>query len=649
MISSISSAVLRTSKITKVQHPTTCARKRPIATGLWAGLAVVTLAGLANAEEKIIKSHGFSNFGTLKYDADFKHLDYVNPDAPKGGEISQAVAGTFDTMNPYSRKGVAPAESALPYESLMQDASLSSSFPIADDAYGAYCLLCETIEYPESQDWVIFNLRPEAKFSDGTPVTAEDVVFTVELFLEQGLPSYAQAVKKLYKSVEALDKHRVKFTFHDGIPRKDLILQAASSPVFPKAWFEKTGARLDQTLLKGWPGSGAYVIDQVDPGRRITLKRNPDYWGADLPINKGRFNFDTIRQEYFLDPTAAFEAFKSGQTTFRAESSTLKWATSYNFPAFKKGYVVREALPSGALPPATGIIFNLRQDKFKDIRVRQALALMFNFTWTNETLQYGSMEQRSSFWQDSELAASGVPEGRELELLKSLGDLIDPAILSEPVVEPHESGKRQLDRRNLRKASALLQEAGWESGAGGKLKKDGKTLDVEFLSRSPTYDRIFQPYVENLKRLGVNARYNRVDLAQYANRRRGGDWDVTYHYYLNHLEEAQGLSQRYGSEDAEYSLFNPSGYHSEAVDRLIEEVTKSETFEDMSAAVRAIDRVLRKEQFLVPTWYKPESWVAFFDMYSHPETLPPYALGVYDFWWYDADKAAALKAAGALK
>lgn len=607
---------------------------------LAAALASAGVAQDAGADETIITTHGYSTFGDLKYPADFPHLDYVNPDAPKGGEISVAAQGTFDSFNPYSRQGRAGALSTIGYESL--------TVGTADEVSADYCLLCERIEYPESEDWVIFYMRPEARFSDGTPVTAHDVAFSHNLLLEQGLPSYASAVKALIPEVEALDDHTVKFTFAPDVPRKNLINQAGGTPVWSKDWFERTGARLDEARLEISPGSGPYMLDSYDVNRRITYRRNPDYWGADLPIMQGRSNFDVIRVEYFADATAAFEAFKSGEFTFRQENNSLIWATQYDFPALNNGWVVREELANGLLPGANGFVFNLRRDKLSDRRVREALALMFNFTWTNETLQYGLFEQRQSFWQNSDLAAQGVPEGRELELLQSVADLIEPAILTDPVTVPHTSGERQLDRGNLREASALLDDAGWVAGADGIRRKDGVVLDLEFLSDNPSMDRIITPYVDNLQRLGVQAVYNRVDPAQYTSRNRDFDWDMVNDGYNNGLEEGIGLGQRFGS-DGLGDLFNPAGYASEAVDRLIEHVVDATTFEEMAAGVRAVDRIMRREMFMVPTWYAPDFWVAYWDMFAYPETLPPYALGHLDFWWYDADKAEALLAAGALR
>ncbi|MFV0360057.1 extracellular solute-binding protein [Tropicimonas sp.] len=615
-------------------------RMRPVL----AGVLIAAVAGQAQAApDDIVTSYGFSTYAEsgMKYPEGFAHLDYVNPDAPKGGEISVWAQGTFDSMNPFTRKGRAGNLSSIPYERLLSD--------VADDAYGAYCLLCETLEYPESQDWVIFTLRPEARFADGTPVTAGDVVFTVDLFLEQGLPSFAQAVKQLYEKVEALDERRVKFTFRQGVPRKGLISQAGATIVFPKHWFDETGARLDESRMEIPPGSGPYQLDSYDVNRRITYARNPDYWGWDLPINRGRFNFDRIRVEYFADANAAMEAFKAGVYTFREETSSLQWATAYEFPAAEKGWVRVTTLPDGNIPASTGFVFNLRRDKFADPRLREALSLMYNSEWTNETLQYGLFEQRSSYWENSDLAAQGIPEGAELALLQSLGDAIAPEILTGPAVLAHESGSRQMDRGNLRRASELLEQAGWIVGDDGMLRKDGKTLDIEFLAYNPSFDRIIQPYVSNLQRLGVNAVYNRVDPAQYTNLERDHQFDMVYDGYQNGPEEALGISQRFGSEDAEYSLFNPAGYSSEAVDTLIERLIDARTLDEMKIAIRAIDRVLRQARLMVPTWYKANYWIAYWDMFGHPETLPPYSLGQLDFWWYDAEKAGALRAAGALR
>jgi microcin C transport system substrate-binding protein len=603
---------------------------------------LLLLGGAGWAEDEvIITSHGYSTFGDLKYPADFDHFDYVNPDAPKGGEISIWSQGTFDNFNPYTRKGRAGALSTIGYESLMVGSS--------DEVSAQYCLLCESLEYPASEDWVIFHMRKDARFSDGTPVTAQDVVFSHYKLLQEGLPSYAGEVGRLIPTAEALDDYTVKFTFAEGVPRKNLITQAGGIPVWSKAWYEKTGARLDETQTEISPGSGPYMLDSYEINERIVYRRNPDYWGKDVPAMRGMANFDTIRVEYFADTDAAFEAFKAGVYTFRQENSSLTWATSYDFPALEKGWVVKDTPRDGSLPAAVGFVFNLRREQFKDIRVRQALGLVYNFAWTNETLQYGLFSQRSSYWQDSDLEAKGLPEGRELELLETVRAEIDPRIFTEAVPMAHESGgDRQLDRGNLRKASALLDEAGWEVGDDGLRRKDGKTLDLEFLSTSPSFDRIINPYIENLKQLGVNARYNRVDPSQYTERERAFDWDMIYDGYTNGLEEGIGLSQRFGT-DGLGDLFNPAGYATPAVDALAKSVVDAETYDEMAAAVRAIDRILRWDYFVVPTWYKPEYWLAYYDMFEHPAELPPYGLGYLDWWWYNPEKAEALKAAGAFR
>ncbi len=615
--------------------------------GYWVLGAGVLAAGalwasslLAESHVPIVESHGYSSYGELKYGPDFTHLDYVNPDAPKGGEISIWAQGTFDTMNPYVTKGTAGSLASIGYERLMTG--------VADEVGSSYCLLCSTIEYPEDESWVIFNLRSEAAFSDGSPLTAHDVVFTHNLFMEQGLPSFKDGVSQIIAGVEALDDHRVKFTFQEDAAESGRIDQAGASIVFPQAWYEETGARLDEARFDIAPGSGAYMLDSYEVNRRIVYTRNPDYWGKDLPINRGRENFDTIRVEYFADTTAAFEAFKAGEFTFRQENSSLNWATGYEFPALENGWVVQETLEDGSLPSATGFIFNLRREYLQDRRVRQALALMYNFTWTNETLQYGLFQQRESFWQGSKLAAEGLPEGRELELLETVRDLVEPEVFTEPAVMPHSSGERQLDRGNLRLASELLDEAGWIAGDDGIRRKDGQALEVEFIMYSPTFDRILNPYVDNLKRLGVEATYNRIDPAQYTERYYQFDFDMIFGGYSVGLEEGSGLHQRFGSSGLG-DAFNPAGYSSEAVDALIDYVTNAETYDEMAAAVRAIDRIMRREVFVVPVWYLGKHWVAYYDMFEHPAELPPYALGHLDFWWFNADKAEALRAEGALR
>ncbi len=648
MIRQRNRAVARTSPLS-IPH-----RAMAVLMGL-AIAAVIAHAALADeGEGEVIRSHGYSYYGDLSYPADYEHFNYVNPDAPKGGEISIYAPGTFDSMNPYSRKGRAGRLSWMVYESLLGDMPSGGGASPAD-AYGEmYGLLAESLEYDEGKTWVIFHMRPEARFSDGTPVTAHDVVFSHNLFLEQGLPSYAQAVSRRVIGAEALDDHTVKFTFATGISRRSLIDQVGSTPVFPRKWYEDTGARLDESRLEAAPGSGPYQVASYDVNRRIVYKRNPEYWGRDLPINQGRHNFDTIRIEYFADDNAAFEAFKAGEYTFRWEGNSKTWATGYDFPAANKGQVRLEELPDGTPPEPNGIVFNLGREVLQDKRVRQAIALAYNFEWTNESLQYGLFKQRHSFVQDTPLEAKGVPEGAELELLKSLGDVVPPDMLSEPAVMAHSSAADRLnDRRNLRRAMKLLDEAGWTVGDDGKRRNaQGELLSIDFpipSSGSATLGAVVDSFVSNLKLMGIDASFEKVDPSQYTLRSRDRDYDLVFDGYTSFLGAGTGLMQRYGSTEAEFSLFNPAGLASPMVDAIIDAALNAETSEEEETALIALDRALRHEFFMVPVWYNDSYWVAYWDMYEHPETLPPYALGVLDFWWFNADKAEALKASGALR
>lgn len=626
-------------------------------TGWGYGIALVIFGtalalGTAAPAEETIKSHGYSFFGDLKYGPDYTHFDYVNPDAPKGGEISIATLGTFDSMNPYTRKGRGGALSTVMYESLLGE-GVNAQAP-ADMYAEYYCLLCESLEYDEGKNWVIFNMRPEARFSDGTPVTAHDVAFSQQLILDQGLQSYADAVSKRIDNIEVIDDHTIKYTFNPEVSRRSLIEVVGGMSVWSKKWYEETGARLDESRLDISPGSGAYMVDEIDVNRRIVYKRNPDYWGNDLPFNAGRNNFDKIRIEYFGDENSAFEAFKAGEYTFRNEGNSKQWATAYNFPKVKNGYVVKDEIPDGAPPTPSGIVFNLGREVLKDRRVREAVALGFNFEWTNESLQYGLFKQRASFNQDTPLMATGTPEGAELAFLQSLGDLVPPEMLSEEVRVPHTSGaNRLLDRRNARTAMKLLDDAGWAVGSDGMRRNDaGEPLRLTFLlnsAGSATLSAVVENFMSNLTSMGIEAVLERVDASQYTLRERDRDYDMVYDSYIPFLSTGGGLQQVYGSEAASYSLFNPAGLASPLVDEIIEASQRAVTKEETDTTLIALDRALRHEFFMIPTWYNDVHWTAYYDQYERPETIPPYALGYMDFWWYNADKGAALRAAGALR
>ena len=630
-------AAFRTLALAQTQDRTALAARTGagllLAAALWVGLT-----GIGRAEDTLTAS-AISTLGDLKYAADFIHLDYVNPDAPKGGEISEWTAGGFDNFNPYTLEGRAAALASAPHESMLTGT--------ADTVGEAYCLLCESFEYPESRDWVIFTLREDITFSDGTPMTPEDVVFSYEQLRDKGLSSFRNVVAQQIASVEALDERRVKYTFTADYPRRDIIQAAGGLPVFSKAQFERDGISLDRASDVPLIGSGPYMFLAARDNRSVTWKRNPDYWGEDLPINKGRNNFDRIRIEYFGDYNSAFEAFKAGQYTFRNEASSIFWATGYDFPAMTRGHVKKAELHNGNIASGQAYLINLRRPDLQDIRVREALQLAFNFEWSNTTLFYGLYERVNSIWENSELEATGTPTPEELALLEPLAGDLPEGVLTDPAVDAPVSGEKQIDRGNLRRAGELLDAAGWEVGSDGlRRNAAGKTLRVEILNDSQTFDRVINPYVENLRRIGVDAVHERVDDSQYENQRRAHDFDlITSHVGQDFIPGAD-LQQYFGSASVG-DVFNAMGLANPAIDKLIRLVEEAQTRDELVPRVHALDRALRALRFWVPQWYKDTHTVAYYDMYEHPENLPPYSLGELDFWWYNAEKAEKLKAAGA--
>ncbi|MBI1219802.1 MAG: ABC transporter substrate-binding protein [Rhodobacteraceae bacterium] len=610
---------------------------------LVAPLLCLGLAAPVQADDSdVISSWGISPFGNLKYPAGFAHLDYVNPDAPKGGEISEWAPGGFDSLNPYTTKGRAAALSSIFFESLLTG--------VADETSAQYCLVCKTIQYPPDRSWVIFTLRPEAKFSDGSPLTADDVAFSFNLLLTKGLPDFRAVLGQEVQSAEVLAPDKIKFTFKPGYPTRDLPAAVGQLPIFSKAFYETNHRDFEASSLVPLLGSGPYVLDHMNVGQSIVYKRNPDYWGQNLPINIGRNNFDTIRIEYYADYNAAFEGFKGGTYTFRNEASSIKWATGYTFPAVQSGAIKKVELPDGTIASGQSFIFNLRRPQFQDPRVRQAIGLMFNFDWSNAKLFYGIYARVNSFWENSSLAASGKPSEAELALLQPLAAELPPGVLTDDAVMAPTSGERQLDRANLRKASDLLDAAGWKVGTDGKRRNaKGEMLRVEFLDSNQDFDRVINPFVENLQALGVDALLTHVDDAQETIRERSYDFDViTAQFPMDYVPDS-GLKQYFGSATADMSTFNKMGLKSPAVDALIEDVLAAKSQDDLTTAVHALDRVLRAERFWIPQWYRNKHTVAYYDIYDHPDPLPPYALGELDFWWYDATKAAALKASGVLR
>ncbi|MCF8511904.1 MAG: extracellular solute-binding protein, partial [Rhodobacteraceae bacterium] len=608
---------------------------------LWAG-------GLQAQEQKTIIAHGISTFGELRLPADFPHLLYVNPDAPKGGEISQWAPGTFDSVNPYTIKGVPVALGQIFYESLLSGT--------ADEIGASYCHLCQTMEYPEDRSWVIFNLRKDVTFSDGTPMTADDVVFSYELFRDKGIAEFRAVFNEKFEQVEALDPYRVKFTFTPGTAFRDMPSQAGSLTIISKADYEAKNRDLEESTLDPFLGTGPYVLDSLIPGQQVVYKRNPDYWGVKPPLSIGRSNFDRIRIEYFGDDSAAMEGFKSGVYTFRTENSSKNWATAYDFPGVTSGQIVKAQLPSGSIASGQAFLFNLRRPHLQDPRVREAIGLMFNFEWSNQTLFYGLYARINSIWENTDMAALGAASPAETALLQPLIDegLLEPSILTDAaVMAPVSQADKAMDRKALRRASALLDEAGWTVGDGGlRRNAKGEVLKLEFIEDSPAFERVISPYVENLRALGVDAQLVMVDSAQLSARidPPSFDFDIIVGNAVNGgYEPGAELKQAWASITKDNSSRNRVGFAMPAVDRLLDMVEAAKTRDELDVVVQALDRVLRAQKFWVPQWYKNAHTVAYYDMYEHPETLPPFDLGELDFWWLNPEKEAALRAAGALK
>lgn len=604
--------------------------------------AALCLGWVSQARAEVIISHGISTFGDLQYDADFPHLAYVNPEAPKGGEISIWAFGGFDSMHPFTVAGRAGALASVFFESMLEGT--------ADEVSAAYCLLCETMEYPADRSFVTFNLRPEARFSDGSPLTADDALFSYEVLLEKGLPDFRAILSQQVASVEVEGDHRITYRFNPDFPLRDLPALVGGLPVFSRADYVDNDRDFEQSSMDPMLGSGPYTLERARDNT-LVYDRNPDYWGWHLPMMQGRSNFDRIRVEYYADYTAAFEGFKAGAYTFRDEASSLIWATGYDFPAVTNGHVLKTELANGTIATGQTFVMNLRRPQLEDPRVRGAISLMFNFEWSNETLFYGIYARNHSLWENSDLAANGPPSPEELAILEPLSDILPAGVLEgDPVMAPSSSATRQLDRGNLRRASALLDEAGWEVGNDGlRRNADGQVLRLEFLNDSQTFDRVINPYVENLRTLGIDARHNRVDNAQRINRERSYDFDITTDQLPMSEIPSSSLMQFFGSATADQSTRNKMGLRSDAVDRLIRVVLDADDQEELAHSVRALDRVLRAYQFRVPQWFKNNHTVAFFDQFGYPDPLPPYARGELDFWWFDAEKAAQLRAAGALR
>ncbi|MEZ5899306.1 MAG: extracellular solute-binding protein [Hyphomicrobiaceae bacterium] len=588
--------------------------------------ALLPLTG-AQAEPR----HGLSVFGELKYPADFKHFDYVNADAPKGGRFVTNGTPTYDTFNAYIIKGDAATGTDLLFDSLMVRAQ--------DEPDSMYGLVAETVDVAPDGMSVTFKLRKEAKFSDGTPVTAADVINSFKLLKEKGSPAIGLALREVVKA-EAPDDATVQYTFQGALVR-DLPVILAGLPVLSKAYYDKKP--FDETSLEPPLGSGPYLISDFKAGTYVTYKRRDDYWAKDLPVNRGRNNFDEIRFDSFRDRTAELEAIKSGGLDYREEFTSVDWATGYNVAAVKNGRLIRDTLPDANPSGAQGFFLNTRRDKFKDVRVREALDQAFDFEWSNKKLFYNLYTRTQSFFENSDMKATGKPSPQEVALLEPFKDKVPAGVFGEVYSPPVTDGSGN-NRENLRKAFDLLKAAGWSIGPD-RLQHNAKgdTLDIEFLFFEDAFERIIQPYVENLRKIGVNATARRVDPAQYERRMKSFDFDVTVQRYVLRLTPGVELRGYWGSRSATMDgSQNLSGIADPVIDALIDKVTAAKSREELVTATRAIDRVLRSSHYWVPHWYKPVHNVAYWDKYSRPATSAKYDPGVLDTWWYDKGKADAL-------
>lgn len=607
-------------------------------------LVCIVPFGTARAEshEPLIESHGIAAFGELKYTADFTHFDYVNPDAPKGGTISfrgTLASQTFDSLNYFVLQGEPAQGIERIYDTLM-----ARAFDEPDAVYG---LLAEKITYPEDRSWVIYTLREGARFADGVPVTGDDVVFTIETLKEKGRPAFRFALEDV-SGAEALSEREVKVTFAEKAQKRDMIAQVGQIEIIPRHYYEEVD--FARSTLEPPLGSGPYVVDRVDAGRSVTYCRNPDYWAANLAVNVGKDNFDCYRYEYFADNTAAFEALKAGVYLFHEEFFSALWATGYDFPALDAGWVRRDVIADGRPSGAQGFWFNLRRPHFQDRRVREAIALMFNFEWSNETLFYGLYERTDSFWEGSDMQAAGMPEGEELALLGELRADLAATVFTSPAYSPPESTTRKTDRSHVREANRLLEEAGWIIGADGlRRNAKGEVLRLQFIDDGPAFERIILPYVENLRLIGVDASFELIDAAGFQERRETFDYDIITTRFVLPLSPSIELRNLFASKSAaEPGSFNVSGLADAAIDALIERVIDAPDRETLNVRVKALDRVLRDRLIWVPNWYKGTHWIAYWDVFGFPEEKPPYDRGV-DFWWWEQEKYDALVDAGALR
>lgn len=593
-------------------------------------VCLATASSGANAEEV----HGLSAFGELKYPRDFANFEYVNPAAPKGGKISLVGSGgviTFDTFNAYILKGDKAQGLDLLFDSLMVRA--------ADEPDAVYGLVASSAEVAPDRKSVVFKLRPEARFSDGTQITTADLVFTFDSLKQKGDPRIRQVIADV-AAAEAIDATTIRYHFTGDLVR-DLPMIVAGLPILSKAYYATRN--FEETSLEAPLGSGPYLVSDFKQGTFVAYKRRADYWARDLPVNRGRYNFDEVRFEYFRDRTIALEALKGGQFDFREEFTARNWATSYDIPAVREGRLLRVTLPDERPSGAQGFFINTRLPKFKDARVRQALGAAFNYEWTNKNIFFGLYTRSHSMFENSNMKATGVPSPEELALLEPYRAKLPPEVFETAYVPPQSDGA-ETDRRALSTASRLLDAAGWTVKDGKRVNSKGEPLDVEFLIFEPSTEPVLGNYVKNLRAIGIDASIRRVDPAQYERRMKSFQFDVVVRRYVMSTTPGPELRSYLGSAAANVEgNSNLAGVADPVIDALIEKVIDAKSRAELVIAARALDRVFRAGHYWVPHWFKASHTVAYWDKFSRPAIKAKYALGELDTWWFDAEKAAKLR------
>ena len=578
----------------------------------------------------VYRTHALTLYGDPKYPADFTHFDYVNPDAPKAGQIRLAAIGTYDNLNPFILKGVAAAGSLLLYNRLCTKSK--------DEPFTEYGQLAQSMQMPSDRSWVIFELHPEARWHDGVPVSAADVIFSFKTLTTQGIPFF----RTFYADVDtvfAIDERRVKFQFKEGTNR-EMPLIVGQLRILPAHYWQDRD--FGATTLEPPLGSGPYKIADFEPGRSITYERVEEYWGRDIPVHKGRHNFDVIRYEYYRDRNVAIEAFKAGEYDYRSLGNSKEWATDYEgFAPIAEGRMVKEAIPHQLIRGMSGFAFNTRRKKFKNRRVRRALAYAYDFEWTNKQLFYGLFDRSRSYWGNAALGSAGLPVGRELEILEEYRGRIPEEVFTAEYIPPATDGSGQ-NRTNLRSAKKLLAEAGW-SVVNGALThaESGEVMRFEFLLGSSTHERVLGPVVQNLERLGIAATVRTVDAVQYQHRVKDFDYDIISTYWRQTL--SPGNEQRnFWSSKASQSQGsrNYAGISDPIVDELIERQIAAPNRETQVAVTRALDRILLWGHYVIPGSHSSTYRMAYWNKFSHLPEPARNGLGFPDTWWWDADKAA---------